>query len=55
MQLGLVAAVMSIIAALYALVIAFILTRAIIRSLVNARPPVQRMHIVLEDKRAKCD
>jgi len=51
MELGLLAAVISVFAFLYGAIIAIILTRAIYRSLANVPAPVQRLLIVIEDRR----
>ena len=51
MELGLFAAVISVFAFLYGAIIAIIITRAIYRCLANVPAPVQRLHIVVEDRR----
>ena len=49
MNLGLAAVVISIVAALYILCAAYLLTRAMYRALSNTPPAPTRMHIVIDD------
>ena len=53
MQLGVLAIVISTIAVIYGIMIAYLITRAIFRSVVDAPPKPIRVNIVVEEWKTK--